>query len=136
MDLNRRNDATECNPDRAAYRAFKEGLRDHWRQWVDKGAATWWGAFHEGALIGACGMVDTPWGGRFQSVETDAAWRRRGVCSALVARVATHALTEGGHEALHLSAEPKGAALGLYEGLGFECVGFERSVTWMPTDPH
>ncbi len=127
--LNIRSDALESAGGDPRYQHFKQGLRDHWWLWVHGGQATWWGAFVEGELVGCCGLVDTPWGGRFQSVETDPAWRRRGVCSTLVAHVAGHALSEGGHDRLHLSAEPEGPARRLYEGLGFVEDGSEWVLT-------
>lgn len=130
VDLNVRNDPSEAARDTGRYRVFKQRMREHWRRWVDAGQATWWGAWAEGELVGCCGVVDTPWGGRFQAVETDTAWRRRGVCSALVATACRHGLTEAGHPAMHLSAEADGPARGLYERLGFRADGWQRYLIW------
>lgn len=110
----------------AAYVAFKEGVRAAWRSWLAEGHARWWGAWRQGVLVGQAGLVDTPYGGRFQSVETHPAHRRQGVCSALMSTVAADALQR--HPAVHLSAEPEGPALGLYTHLGFREVGAGHSL--------
>ena len=113
------------------YVAFKEGIRAAWRGWLDGGHARWWGAWRDGVLVGQAGLVDTPYGGRFQSVETHPAHRRQGVCSALISAVAADALQR--HPAVHLSAEPEGPALSLYTRLGFRAVGSGHSL-WQAED--
>ena len=56
--------------------------------------------------------------GRFQEVLTDARFRRRGICAALVHQTALHAFSAGA-EQLVMIADADYHALGLYRGLGF-----------------
>lgn len=57
------------------------------RKQISQGLGQWFGAFEGGALVGGMGMFVNAEFARFQSVETKAAHRRRGICSALLAHV-------------------------------------------------
>ena len=73
-----------------------------------------------GNVVGSCGIVVTAGRGRFQAVETAAAYRRRGICSRLVVEAARHAVEAYGAAQLVIVADATYHALGLYESLGFE----------------
>lgn len=59
------------------------------------------------------------WLGRFQFVSTHPAWRRRGLCSALIHAVCQHGFEAMGLASLVIVADPDDVAIGLYESLGF-----------------
>lgn len=121
-----------CDPGEGSgdpdYDAFKAALRATWRTWPE---ARWWGIRCEGVLVAQCGLVDTPHGGRLQSVETHPAHRGRGLCTALVGYVSRHALDRGLPEVL-LGADPDGAARRLYRRLGFVERGWQHALVDLP----
>jgi len=125
-ELNRRGDASEDAED-TDYALFKQRIREGWRVMMRAGAATWWGAFRGGELIGQCGMVRLGDVGRFQSVEVAPAHRGQGVCSAMVTEVARRAFASGATR-VALQADPTGPALRLYERLGFVAVSRHQSM--------
>ncbi len=127
VELNIASDVTEQKSD-DSYRLFKSRLRERYRQWLERGLATWWGAFDGERLVGQCGMVPCEELGRFQSVETHPDYRRRGVCASLISVVARHGLEKEGFERLMLVAEVDGPALELYKRLGFVESGKTQSL--------
>ena len=111
-----------------SFHLFKDRLRETRRRWIQRGLATWWGAFDGERLVGQCGMVQCEELGRYQAVETHPDWRRRGVCASLIATVAHDALHRLGCERLILVAEVDGPALELYKRLGFTETGQTHSL--------
>jgi len=111
-----------------SFHLFKERLRETRRKWIERGLATWWGAFDGERLVGQCGMVQCEELGRYQAVETHPDWRRRGVCASLISTVAHDALHRLGCERLILVAEVDGPALELYRRLGFTETGQTHSL--------
>lgn len=100
------------------------------RSQVARGILRWWGAFHDGGLAAAMGIVTgriegTPIA-RYQSVETAPAHRRRGLCSALLALAARGALEREPGARLVIVADADGAPGRLYRREGFALV--ERTV--------
>ncbi|MGH7759200.1 MAG: GNAT family N-acetyltransferase [Candidatus Dormibacteria bacterium] len=78
------------------------------------------GAFLEGELRASLGLVEVEAGlARYQNVETQAGWRRRGLASCLLAHAASWARSTWGTRTLVLAADPKGPAIHLYRALGF-----------------
>ena len=75
-------------------------------------------------LVADCGSFRDGFGegslGRFQFVSTHPAWRRRGLCSALIHAVCRHGFEALGLASLVIVADPDDVAIGLYESLGFE----------------
>lgn len=97
---------------------------------IARGILRWWGAFRDGDLAAAMGVVTgriegTPTA-RYQSVETAPAHRRRGLCAALLARAAQGALEREPDARLVIVADADGAPGRLYRRAGFEPV--ERTV--------
>ena len=90
-----------------------------YRRLIREGRGNWYGAFLGGRLVGDLGLFhadgDT---GRFQYVETDPAFRRRGVCGTLVYRVARLGL-ERGLRTLVMVADAEYHAARIYESVGF-----------------
>lgn len=102
-------------PERARARARAS------RALAEAGHAVWAGAFVDGVMRCGAGLVIGDGGlGRFQSVETHPAFRRRGLASALVHRLGTWGLTDLGASKLVIVADPGYHAIGLYRQLGFQ----------------
>jgi ribosomal protein S18 acetylase RimI-like enzyme len=101
-----------------AQRRFLRGRFADFAQRVQAGAGDWHLAVVEGRPAAALGLFLHAGIGRFQEVLTDARFRRRGLCSALVYGAAVQAGTQGARS-LVMVAEPSSAAIGLYRRLGF-----------------
>ena len=86
------------------------------------GRGAWYVALDPGErhVVGSCGIVVTGGRGRFQSVDTAAAHRRKGICSRLVVEAADSAAEIYGARRFVIAADPGYHALGLYESLGFK----------------
>jgi len=113
--------------EQAGYRVFRERQMARYGRMAAAGIGRWFGIFartEQGeTLVADCGLFRDGPGpgalGRFQFVSTHPAWRRRGLCSALI-----HAVCRQGFEVMSLAslvivADPDDVAIGLYESLGF-----------------
>ncbi len=84
------------------------------------GRGAWWVAeLPGGEVAGSLGLVVTNGRGRFQTVGTASAQRRKGICSRLVVEAARRSAERHRVEQLVICADPGYHALGLYESLGF-----------------
>jgi RimJ/RimL family protein N-acetyltransferase len=111
----------------ADYRLFRERQMQRYGAMAAAGRGAWFGAFvtdAEGrkAMVADCGLFREPGEplGRFQHVETHPAWRRRGLCSALIHSVCRHGFERLGLTTLVIVADPDDVAIALYESIGFE----------------
>ena len=118
-------DAVRYEP--LGYREFAERQMARYAAMQRAGLGHWFGlvAQVDGRLVlaASCGLFRDPVRsdglGRFQYVSTHPAWRRRGLCTALV-----HAACRHGFEAMDLRtlvmvADPDDVAIGVYESLGY-----------------
>lgn len=87
----------------------------------------WLGAFYKGLLVGDMGLFPAGDHCRLQLVETDPAWRRRGVCSALTCEALLRA-RQRGCESLVVVGLAGSPAVSLYQRLGF--VLTEHTTEW------
>jgi RimJ/RimL family protein N-acetyltransferase len=87
-----------------------------------RGSGAWFGAMVGGVLAADCGLVHDGRLGRFQHVGTQVAWRRRGLCRALVHHVCEHAFNTLGLQRLVMCADPRAVAIGIYRSVGFSQV--------------
>jgi RimJ/RimL family protein N-acetyltransferase len=91
----------------------------------ERGQAAWFGVWCDGVLAADCGLMRAdptpgkPPTGRFQHVSTHPAWRRRGLCSALVHAVSAWGFRHWGLEEVLMCADPHDLAIGIYESLGY-----------------
>ena len=112
----------------AGYRVFRQRQMARYGAMDAAGLGRWFGVFHEGRVVADCGLfTDAKPGqpgnatlGRFQLVSTNPAWRRRGLCSALMHAACRHGFESFGVRKLVIVADPDDVAIGLYESLGFE----------------
>ena len=102
------------------------------RALCEAGCATWFGAFDDGTLVSALGIVSDGLGlARFQAVETHPDARRRGLASALVHRAGEAALARGA-TTLVIVADPEYHAIGIYRALGFAGSETQVQLTRVP----
>ena len=116
------------------YREFLGRRLEDLRAMFRAGRGAWYVATYpgEGEVVAACGVVVTGGRGRFQAVDTAAAYRRRGISSRLVVEAAGRAAKQGARRFV-IAAEPDYHALGLYESLGFQRVERVAGVCRRPT---
>ena len=80
----------------------------------------WWGAFVDDVLASSLGVFVASTGlARYQDVQTHPAYRRRGLCSALLHAAGRHALAELGARRLVIVADPDDEAVRIYRRAGF-----------------
>jgi RimJ/RimL family protein N-acetyltransferase len=110
------------------YRVFAQRQMSRYAAMQAAGLGHWFGLFArvggERLLAASCGLFRDPARrdglGRFQYVSTHPAWRRRGLCTALVHAVCGHGFRAMALETLVMVADPSDVAIGVYESLGFE----------------
>jgi GNAT superfamily N-acetyltransferase len=121
-------ECTDAGPfEPEGYRAY---LRRQWLRYRAMHAAgqlQWFGLWCDGTLAATCGLIreaaEPRAAGRFQRVVTHAAWRRRGLATALVHAVTDHALRHWRVGEIYMAADPADVAIGIYRSLGFSDVG-------------
>ena len=104
-----------------SYRAFSRARLEDQRALFRAGRGSWYLAIDPatGDVVGSCGIVVTAGRGRFQSVDTALAHRRRGISSRLLVEAARHAAEDYGAERFVIVGDAEYFAVGLYESLGF-----------------
>lgn len=100
------------------FRAFTLRRAAWKRTLVERGLATWWGAFAGAQLVGSLGLARFGTLGRYQDVQTATAHRQRGIASALLAAAAADARAAG-VEQLVIVVEPDSPASRVYARAGF-----------------
>lgn len=127
----------------AEYRPFMQRRVAAWRGLADAGRGEWFGAFvaedsGKSQLVAALGIYaeqhaeDGERIARYQSVMTDAAYRRRGLCRALIACAAAFAVDTLYANRLIIVAAAGEMPEQLYAGLGFAAAGLQRGLQKMP----
>lgn len=104
----------------AGYRVYRRSAMHRIAAMNREGIAEWFGAVVGGVLAADCGLVHDGSMGRFQHVETQPEWRRRGLCRALVHHVCRHAFDKLGLARLVMCADPHDVAIGIYRSVGFK----------------
>jgi GNAT superfamily N-acetyltransferase len=83
----------------------------------------WFGLWCDGVLAAACGLMreraEPGSVARFQHVLTHPAWRRRGLCSALVHHVSQFAFAQWQVREIYMLADVDDVAIGIYRSLGY-----------------
>ncbi|HET9976532.1 MAG TPA: GNAT family N-acetyltransferase [Burkholderiaceae bacterium] len=111
--------ARDASFEAAGYRVFRASAMRRVAAMQAAGVARWFGAVVGDDLAADCGLVHDGAMGRFQYVETQAAWRRRGLCRALVHHVCRHAFDTLGLQMLVMCADPHDVAIDIYRSVGF-----------------
>src|SRR4051794_15881384 len=103
-----------------SHRLFVERRVAEARALVDAGHGAWFGAFPDGTLRSALGVVTDGSGiARYQNVETQPEFRRQGLATRLVYEAGVHALARLGAETLVIVADPDDEAIRIYRAAGF-----------------
>ena len=110
------------------YRVFRERQLQRFAAMQDAGLGHWFGAYARTPqgerLVASCGLFRERRGSggvaRFRDVGTHPDWRGRGIATALVHRVCRHGFEVMGDAMLVIGADPAGAAIRVYEAIGFE----------------
>lgn len=84
------------------------------------GLGHWLGVWRGTELVADCGLFRDGMLGRFQHVTTHPAWRRRGLCTAMVEAACRFGFEQQELELLVMCADPSEVAIAIYESLGFE----------------
>jgi ribosomal protein S18 acetylase RimI-like enzyme len=123
----------------AAYRPFVERRIAQWGALVAAGQGAWFGAFDGAVLAAALGIFveAAPQDGerlaRYQSVATAPAYRRRGLCRALLAHAGHHARERLGADRLIIVAMANELPQRIYAGAGFTAAGLQRGLERRPS---
>ncbi len=112
----------ECNDDHEpeGYKLFIRRKMLEYQRMTEAGLGNWWGAFLDGKMVSSLGLFLDNGVGRFQSVETHADYRRRGLCGTLVHTAAKHAFEILKARVLVMCADPEYHAARIYESIGFK----------------
>jgi ribosomal protein S18 acetylase RimI-like enzyme len=107
----------EGREEEESYRAFARARLHDRRTLFRTGRGAWYVALDLSTedVTASCGIVVTAGRGRFQAVETAAAYQRRGICSRLLVEAARHATVEYEAQRFVIVADLHYHALGLYE---------------------
>lgn len=112
------------------YRAYRVQQMRRYAAMNRAGYGSWFALWQGGLPVADCGLYRDPSTAatlaRFQSVGTLAAYRRRGLCNALVRHVCAHAFDQMGVDTLVMCADPVDVAIGIYRNAGF----VEGNTSW------
>jgi GNAT superfamily N-acetyltransferase len=105
------------------YRKYRRVKFVRYAQMHAQGRLQWFGLWCDGVLAASCGLMreraEPGSVARFQHVMTHPQWRRRGLCTALIAAVSTYALDTWRCEQAVMLADPSDVAIGIYRTLGY-----------------
>jgi RimJ/RimL family protein N-acetyltransferase len=115
--------------DPAGYERHRRAQMRRYAAMAGRGLALWFGVWCDGVLAADCGLMRDAGTagatGRFQHVTTHPAWRRRGLCSALVHEVTRFGFDEWQLARVVMCADPEDVAIGIYEKLGYRRIDRE-----------
>jgi ribosomal protein S18 acetylase RimI-like enzyme len=115
------------------YRAYATTKAQTNRQIVEAGHGAWFGAFINSRLIAQMGLVSAGGGlARFQEVETDPDYRRRGLAGSLVHHASTYGFGGLGAHTLVMVADPNYFAIDLYGSVGFAATETQLQIELPP----
>lgn len=105
------------------YRRHRERQMARYAAMLAAGLGGWSGIWRGDQLLADCGLFRRAAPGRFRHVGTPAAWRRRGLCSALIHGVTRHGLDEIGLQRLIMYGDPYDVTIGIHETVGYRREG-------------
>jgi len=101
------------------YLPFKREQMARYHRMSDAGLGHWFGAFCEGKLVADLGIFVRDGMARFQSVGTNPAYRRLGICGTLVYQASQYAFANMNVGTLVMVADEDYFAAAIYESVGF-----------------
>lgn len=117
----------------ADHRDYLEGRNRNRRAQIARGEGAWFGVFDGDLLVADMGLFHDGTIGRFQSVETRASYRNRGICAGLLTHVVDWARAINPRMRLLIAADAGGAPRRIYERAGFEPFETITAVVKRPT---
>jgi ribosomal protein S18 acetylase RimI-like enzyme len=118
-----------------AYQRYARSRLGELRALFAAGRGAWFVAEERGVLVGSLGVVVTDGRARYQSVDTAASHRRRGIASRLVYEAAQQVRAAWTISSFVIAADLDYHALGIYESLGFQRIEQVSGVCrWAPED--
>lgn len=132
--------SVRCNdqiPDRDFLRRLAAARVATRRGLVRAGHGAWFGAFRGGRLVSQLGLFRAGAGlARFQTVQTDPAYRRQGLSRALLHHAARYGLDDLGAGTLVIVADPDYLAADFYRSVGFTDTEIQAQVEHVPARRH
>jgi ribosomal protein S18 acetylase RimI-like enzyme len=114
------------------YTRFKRDQMQRYRRMSQAGLGHWFGAFLGPQLTADLGLFKAGRLGRFQSVGTHPAYRRLGICGALVYQASRYGFEQMGLETLVMVADENYHAAKIYESIGFTPQEHQVGLDWWP----
>lgn len=112
------------------FQVFKRDQMLRYRQMTNAGLGLWFGAFLEKQLVAELGVFVAEGYGRFQQVGTHPAYRRRGICGALVYQASRYAFEHLKVKTLVMVADENYHAAKIYESVGFQPKEHQVGLVW------
>jgi GNAT superfamily N-acetyltransferase len=107
----------------AGYRRHRYVRFERYAQMHAEARLQWFGVWCDGVLAASCGLMreraEAASVARFQHVFTHPAWRRRGLCSALVQQVSRYAFDQWQVGEIYMLADVGDVAIHIYRALGY-----------------
>ena len=103
-----------------------------YRKMSRSGHGDWYGAFIEGKLVADLGLYHQDGTGRFQDVETNPHFRRRGIARTMIVEASRQAKEKYNLHTLVIVAEEDSGPAGLYTSLGFDLAEKQLGLEWWP----
>ena len=114
------------------YREFQQKKMTGYRKMAASGHGDWYGAFTEQKLVADLGLYHHKGVGRFQSVETNPAFRRRGIAGTMIVEASRQAKKKYNLHTLVIVADEDSSPARLYTSLGFELTEKQVGLEWWP----
>ena len=120
MQLQELRRACDERPNTDEQQSYHEHAVRMLRVMSERAAGAWFGAFVDDRMRAGLGVFSDGSGvARYQHVETQPEFRRRGLATALLRTAGQYALNELGARTLVIVADPAGVAISLYRSVGF-----------------
>jgi RimJ/RimL family protein N-acetyltransferase len=114
------------------YREFQKKQMARYRKMAASGHGDWYGAFIEHKLVADLGLYHHEGIGRFQSVETNPDFRRRGIAGTMIVEASRQAKEQYNLHTLVIVADQDSSPARLYASLGFELTEKQVGLEWWP----
>ena len=114
------------------YREFRMKQMARYRKMSTSGHGDWYGAFIEQKLVADLGLYHHEGVGRFQSVETNPDFRRRGIAGKMIVEASRQAKEKYNLHTLVMVADQDSSPARLYTSLGFKLTEVQVGLEWWP----
>ncbi len=105
--------------DPVSFRQFKEWQITRWKELVELGKGTWFGAYKSDRQVGNAGVFWSDNFARYQSVSTHPDFQRMGICRTLIHSISKWVSENKNVESQVIVSEEDTSAMRIYQSLGF-----------------